>query len=171
LEESAVLFFLGILLVVAVAVAWHDLTQRKHAILRNFPVVGHFRYWLESVGPELRQYIVTDNNEERPFSRDHRRWVYASAKLEDNYFGFGSDHELESSPNYPVIKHSAFPLQSPYHGDRRALQPADARGSGAGAPADPRDRDQAQSGREAGARRGAATAEDHARDRGDPRRA
>jgi hypothetical protein len=47
------------------------------------------------VGPELRQYIVTDNNEERPFSRDQRRWIYASAKRENNYFGFGSDNEME----------------------------------------------------------------------------
>ena len=94
-----------------------DLVQRKHAILRNFPVVGHFRYLLESVGPELRQYIVTDNNEERPFSRDQRRWVYASSKLQNNYFGFGSDNELESSPNYLIIKHSAFPLRSPHAGD------------------------------------------------------
>ena len=56
-----------------IAVAIYDLTQRQHAILRTFPIVGHFRYLLEAVGPELRQYIVTDNNEERPFSRDQRR--------------------------------------------------------------------------------------------------
>src|SRR5438132_13807122 len=100
-----------------VAVVCHDLLQRKHAILRNFPILGHFRYLLEAVGPELRQYIVTDNNEERPFSRDQRRWVYASSKLQNNYFGFGSDNELESSPNYPIIKHSTFPMQSPHPGD------------------------------------------------------
>ena len=69
------------------AVVAYDLVQRQHAILRNFPVVGHFRYWLEAVGPELRQYIVTSNNEERPFSRDQRRWVYTSSKRENNYFG------------------------------------------------------------------------------------
>ena len=80
-----------------VGVAAYDLTQKKHAILRNFPVVGHFRYWLEALGPELRQYIVTDNNEERPFSRDQRRWIYASSKQENNYFGFGSDNEMELS--------------------------------------------------------------------------
>lgn len=109
---------LGIVVVgVLVAVTCHDLVQRRHAILRNFPVIGHFRYWLESVGPELRQYIVTDNNEERPFSRDQRRWVYASSKRENNYFGFGSDNELESSPNYAIVKHAAFPLQSPRPGD------------------------------------------------------
>ena len=87
--------------------------QRQHAILRNFPIIGHFRYWLEAVGPELRQYIVTDNNEERPFSRDQRRWIYASAKRENNYFGFGSDNEMELQPNYLIIKHDTFPLRSP----------------------------------------------------------
>ena len=56
----------------------HDLIQRRHAILRNFPVIGHGRYLLERIGPELRQYIVAGNDEERPFTRDQRRWVYAS---------------------------------------------------------------------------------------------
>ena len=63
------------------AVAAHDLAQRRHAILRNFPVVGHARYWLEAIGPELRQYIVASNDEERPFSRDQRSWIYRSAQL------------------------------------------------------------------------------------------
>ena len=93
--------------------AWHDVAQRKHAIKHNFPIVGHFRYWLESIGPELRQYIVTSNNEERPFSRDQRSWVYASSKGENNYFGFGSDHDMENAPNHLIIKHSAFPLSNP----------------------------------------------------------
>src|SRR5262245_64931491 len=99
-------------------VAIYDLTQRKHAILRNFPVVGHLRYLLESVGPELRQYIVTSNQEERPFSRDQRRWVYASSKLQNNYFGFGTDAELENSPNHIVIKHAAFPVRTPHPVDQ-----------------------------------------------------
>ncbi len=90
------------------AVAVHDLLQRKHAILRNFPVVGHARFWLESIGPELRQYIVAGNDEERPFSRDQRRWVYASAKLENNYFGFGTDNDLEHTAGYPIVKHRTF---------------------------------------------------------------
>lgn len=55
--------------VVIAAVALYDVTQKRHTILRNFPVIGHLRYALESIGPELRQYIVTDNDEERPFSR------------------------------------------------------------------------------------------------------
>lgn len=88
---------LGLALVVLAVIAY-DLVQREHAILRNFPVIGHFRYIFEAVGPELRQYIVTSNNEEKPFSRDERRWVYASAKKQNNYFGFGTDHDLEPRP-------------------------------------------------------------------------
>ena len=97
--------------------ALFDVMQRKHAILHNFPIVGHFRYWLEGIGPELRQYIVTSNNEERPFSRDQRRWVYASSKRENNYFGFGTDNDLETSPNHVLIKHAAFPLSLPHPGE------------------------------------------------------
>ncbi|MCA8941626.1 MAG: FMN-binding glutamate synthase family protein [Planctomycetes bacterium] len=104
---------LGVLVMVAV----YDLCQRRHAVLRNFPIIGHFRYILEAVGPELRQYIVTDNDEERPFTRDERRWVYSSAKLQNNYFGFGTDNDLEQSPNYLIIKHGAFPLPTPHKGE------------------------------------------------------
>jgi glutamate synthase domain-containing protein 2 len=98
----------------------HDLRQRQHAILRNFPVVGHLRYLLESVGPELRQYIVTSNDEERPFSRDQRRWVYASAKREINTFGFGSDNEMEQIDSLVVFKHSPFPAPAPADGQAGA---------------------------------------------------
>ncbi len=109
-----ILVTVGLILAVVVV---HDVVQRKHAILRNYPIIGHLRYLLERVGPELRQYIVTSNNEERPFSRDQRSWVYASAKRENNYSGFGTDDELELSPNYIVIKHSAFPLSTRQPGD------------------------------------------------------
>ncbi|WDZ83257.1 FMN-binding glutamate synthase family protein [Micromonospora cathayae] len=90
------------------ALAARDLLQRDHALLRNFPLLGHARYLLESIGPELRQYIVAGNNEERPFTRDQRRWVYASAKKQNNYFGFGTDNDIEYTPGYPIIKHRTF---------------------------------------------------------------
>ena len=97
----------------AVAVSAYDLRQRRHAILRNFPVLGHARYFLEEVGPELRQYIVTSNTEERPFNREQRRWIYASSKQENNYFAFGTSKDLETSPNYFIIKHAPFPIPAP----------------------------------------------------------
>ena len=105
------------------AVAVRDLVQREHSLLRNFPVLGHARYLLESIGPELRQYLVAGNNEERPFTRDQRRWVYASAKGENNYFGFGTDNDLEYTAGYPVINHRTFgravPATDVHAGPRR----------------------------------------------------
>ncbi|MEO8553687.1 MAG: FMN-binding glutamate synthase family protein [Kofleriaceae bacterium] len=103
-------------LVFLILVVIHDVTQKRHAIIRNFPVVGHLRYWLEALGPEIRQYIVTSNDEERPFSRDQRRWVYSSAKKENNYFGFGTDNDIEK-PGYILVRHSAFPIHTPHAGE------------------------------------------------------
>ena len=111
------MWILTTIVFVVVAVIVYDLIQRKHAVLRNFPIIGHFRYLFEAVGPELRQYIVTSNNEERPFSRDQRSWIYASSKGQNNYRGFGTDDDLEYAPNYMIIKHSAFPLVTPNPGD------------------------------------------------------
>ena len=105
------LWVLLVLAVVGILVAAYDLTQTRHAILRNYPIIGHLRFILERIGPELRQYIVTDNDEERPFNRDQRRWVYASAKGENSHFGFGTDNNLDT-PGYPIFRHSAFPLVS-----------------------------------------------------------
>ncbi len=102
---------LAALLVVGLAaLAVYDVLQRRHAILRNYPVVGHLRFTLEAFGPELRQYIVTSNDEERPFSRDERRWIYTSAYDRDNTFGFGTDNHVDTTPDYIVIKQAAFPV-------------------------------------------------------------
>lgn len=98
-----------LLLSLLAAVAVYDVTQKRHAILRNYPLIGHLRFVLESFGPELRQYIVTSNDEERPFSRDERRWIYTSAKSRDNTFGFGTDNSVNTTPDYIVVKHAAFP--------------------------------------------------------------
>ncbi len=99
------------------AVALYDVLQKRHAILRSFPIIGHFRYLLESVGPELRQYIVTDNNEERPFTRHQRRWIYASSKKENNYFGFGTDNDLEGTSNFIILKHRVMGGGHQAHGE------------------------------------------------------
>ncbi|MEZ0339340.1 FMN-binding glutamate synthase family protein [Mycobacterium sp. pV006] len=98
--------------------ALQDLLQKEHALRRNFPVIARARYLLESVGPELRQYIITSNDDERPFSRDQRRWVYTSAKKENNYFSFGTDNDTENAA-YPIIKQATFSdvvPASPIHG-------------------------------------------------------
>jgi glutamate synthase domain-containing protein 2 len=98
-------------------VALLDRRQKRHTIISNFPIFGRFRFWLESLGGPLRQYIVTGNDEERPFSRDQRRWVYASSKRENNYFGFGTDNDLELARDYLIVRHSAFPVHAPHAGE------------------------------------------------------
>ena len=115
--------FAGIILVLLAALAIHDLTQTRHSILRNYPVVGHLRFVLEAFGPELRQYIVTSNDEERPFSRDERRWIYTSAKDLDNTFGFGTDNTVDSTPDYIIIKQAAFP-EPPVPGEPNVTDPS-----------------------------------------------
>lgn len=100
--------FIGLLIIVFI----HDVfIQRKHTILHNFPIVGHIRYLLEEVGPEMRQYWVATDKEELPFNRDERRWVYSTSKQENTTFGFGTNEKLYEI-GYPVLKHSAFPILS-----------------------------------------------------------
>jgi len=108
-----VLLTLLTILTVLILLAGYDVLQRRNSILRNFPVVGHLRFLLEGLGPELRQYIVTSNNEERPFSRGQREWIYGMAAGHGGYVGFGTDAEVELAPNYVVVKHAAFPLPRP----------------------------------------------------------
>ena len=79
--------------VVVLGVLIYDLVQTHSAILRNFPLVGHIRYFLIEIGPEIRQYLVAHNREELPFNRSEREWIYASADRKNNYFGFGTDDQ------------------------------------------------------------------------------
>ncbi len=100
----------GWVIAVLIIVFFYDVFQKKHAILRNFPIVGHFRYLLESIGPEIRQYLVANNREELPFNRIERGWIYASAKNENNYEGFGTDRDIYSS-NYIFVKNAMMPYK------------------------------------------------------------
>ncbi|TGK08948.1 FMN-binding glutamate synthase family protein [Leptospira fletcheri] len=103
------LFWFGVTGIFLISVFIHDLVQRKHTIKHNFPIVGHIRYLFEMIGPELRQYWVANDKEEMPFNRAERSWVYATAKKQNNNFGFGTT-ELLYDAGYPIIKHSAFPF-------------------------------------------------------------
>ena len=107
------LLVLGVLVLGLLALALYDWTQKAHTIRRNFPLVGRFRYLLEKIGPELRQYIVAGDNEERPFTRDQRRWVYASSKRENNYFAFGTDDAIDITPGHVLVKHSTLGCRTP----------------------------------------------------------
>ncbi len=104
-------FYFVALAVIAIIVMFiQDINNKKQTIKHNFPVVGRLRYLLESVGPELRQYIVANNRDELPFNRGERTWIYASAKQENNYQGFGTDKDLYF-PGHIFINPDMFPYR------------------------------------------------------------
>jgi hypothetical protein len=77
-------------------VFWYvkDITQKKHTVLRNFPVIGRLRYFFEQMGEYFRQYFFTGERDEMPFNRATRAWVYRLAKDEGGIIGFGSTYNL-----------------------------------------------------------------------------
>ncbi|MCB2028489.1 MAG: FMN-binding glutamate synthase family protein, partial [Rhodoferax sp.] len=79
-----------VLLLPLVALGIYDMAQSKRSILRNYPVIGHIRYMLEFVRPELRQYFLESDNEATPFSRAQRSLVYQRAKGESDKRPFGT---------------------------------------------------------------------------------
>ncbi len=108
IEVLSIIPWWGWILIALALIAIKDISQKKHTIKHNFPVVGHLRYMLEKIGPEMRQYIVANNREELPFNRSQRSWVYASSKKQNNYQGFGTDQD-QYAPGHIFINPSLFP--------------------------------------------------------------
>jgi glutamate synthase domain-containing protein 2 len=100
----------GFVLIVTL-VFWfvHDVMQKKHAVLRNYPVIGRLRYVLERQGEYFRQYFFLNDREEMPFNRATRAWVYRSAKDEGGVIGFGSTHDLRQ-PGSIIFVNAPFPV-------------------------------------------------------------
>ncbi|MGJ7543199.1 FMN-binding glutamate synthase family protein [Variovorax sp. LT1R16] len=88
----------------------HDLRQERHAILRNYPVIGHLRFLLEFIRPEMRQYFIESDSEAAPFSRAQRSLVYQRAKGEPDSRPFGTQLNVTLS-GYEWINHSMQPTQ------------------------------------------------------------
>lgn len=109
LLSALVLGLIFFSLVVVFFVVLIDNHQKSHTILRNYPFLGRFRYWLESVGEFLRQYFFALDREELPFNRAQRSWVYRAAKNVDNTIAFGSSEDLTKPSTY-IFNNSAFPL-------------------------------------------------------------
>ncbi len=90
---------LGLLLTLAVVfflVYWYirDITQKRHTVLRNYPIIGHLRFFFEQLGEYFRQYFFLGDRDEMPFNRATRAWVYRLAKDEGGIIGFGSTYNL-----------------------------------------------------------------------------
>jgi glutamate synthase domain-containing protein 2 len=85
-----------------------DIFQKEHAVRRNFPVIGRLRYFMESIGVALRQYLIANDREELPFNRMTRSWVYRTAKGMGGMIGFGSTNDMRE-PGTVIFINSPYP--------------------------------------------------------------
>ena len=112
----------------------YDLVQEKHSILRNYPLIGHLRYFLERQGEYFRQYLFAGDRDEMPFNRATRTWVYKNAKNEVGVVGFGSTNDLREPGSiifvnapFPVLENDLIPTPSFMIGEGYCKQPFNAR--------------------------------------------
>ncbi|MGZ5129767.1 MAG: FMN-binding glutamate synthase family protein [Caldimonas sp.] len=110
-------FALGFLALVLLGL--RDTLQTRHAILRNYPVIGHLRFLLEFIRPEMRQYFIESDREAAPFSRQQRSLVYQRAKNDSDKRPFGTQLDV-SAVGYEWINHSLQPTVLKTH-DFRVL--------------------------------------------------
>ncbi len=87
----------------------YDLVQEKHSILRNYPVLGHMRFFFEGIRPEIRQYLIESDQDEEPFSRDDRSLVYQRAKGQEDARPFGTRMRVYDG-GYSWVTHSVQPV-------------------------------------------------------------
>ena len=100
-------YWIPILLSAIYALGIYNITQSKHAILRNFPVIGYFRYFFESISPEMQQYFIERETDGKPFPRNQRSAVYRRAKNLSDTVPFGTQLEVNHR-KYEGIKHSIY---------------------------------------------------------------
>ena len=98
----------GLFILFLIGVYISDVTQTKQAIRRNYPVIGHFRYFFEHIGTFFRQYFFSMDREEMPFNRAQRSWVYRAAKDIENTVAFGSTRDLKPAGTVLFVN-TAFP--------------------------------------------------------------
>lgn len=89
-------------------IAIRDIIQTKHAIIRNYPVIGHLRYFFESIRPEIRQYFIESDLDGKPFNRRQRSIVYQRAKSEKQTVSFGMLAN-PMAPGFEWVAHSVYP--------------------------------------------------------------
>jgi len=111
--------WLVLLFLFLVGLGFRDTQQTRHSVLRNYPVIGHLRFLLEFIRPEMRQYFIEGDNEAAPFSRQQRSLVYQRAKGDADKRPFGTQMDV-GAVGYEWINHSMLPTTIPTH-DFRVL--------------------------------------------------
>ena len=111
--------WLVLLFLFLVGLGFRDTRQTRHSVLRNYPVIGHLRFLLEFIRPEMRQYFIEGDNEAAPFSRQQRSLVYQRAKGDADKRPFGTQMDV-GAVGYEWINHSMLPTEVSTH-DFRVL--------------------------------------------------
>jgi len=91
-------------------VGWYDYFQVRNSILRDYPVIGHMRYILKAISPELHQYFVESNTNGAPFSKNTINLVYSRADNHEEFHPFGTERDLYKG-NYTYLGHAMFPVE------------------------------------------------------------
>lgn len=111
-----------------------DVTQKKHTVLRNYPVIGRLRFFFEDLGEYFRQYFFAGDRDEMPFNRATRAWVYKEAKNEGGIIGFGSTNDRREPGSiifvnhpYPVLEEDRLPTPSVLIGENYCRLPFEAK--------------------------------------------
>ncbi len=132
LQLSALVLLVAVIagVLVVAGMYWNDTHQTKHAIRKNYPVIGRFRYFFEHMGEFFRQYFFALDREELPFNRAQRSWVYRAAKNIDSTVAFGSTRPLNQPGDiiflnglFPILKEQAQPSSSITFGEHTARTP------------------------------------------------
>jgi glutamate synthase domain-containing protein 2 len=112
----------------------HDITQKKHTVLRNYPVIGHLRFFFEDLGEYFRQYFFSGDRSEMPFNRATRGFIYRLAKGEGSVIGFGSTNDLREPGTiifvnhpFPVLEEDRLPTPSLVIGEGYCKHPFEAK--------------------------------------------
>jgi glutamate synthase domain-containing protein 2 len=112
MDASSWLLFIAFSLLSLLGI--YDRLQTKHAILRNYPILGHMRFLLEFIRPEIRQYFIEGDNDKTPFSREQRTLVYSRSKAVADEIPFGTTIDV-MAPGYQWINQSLVPTHLPSH--------------------------------------------------------
>ncbi len=120
MHELSSRLFLLLTIIIVISVYFWDRNQKKHTILRNYPVIGHFRFIGEYLGDFFRQYFFSNDREELPFNRAERNWVYRASKHVDTTIGFGSTRPLHTTGAIYFVS-VPFPLLSADEAHTRSI--------------------------------------------------
>ncbi|WP_421890907.1 FMN-binding glutamate synthase family protein [Marinoscillum sp.] len=88
-------------------IGFYNRIQRNHTILRNFPLLGYFRYFFEMISPEIQQYFIERSTDGKPYSRNHRALVYRRAKNVNDTHPFGTQMDINND-HYEALRHSIY---------------------------------------------------------------